>query len=654
MTMDSPKETGEDASSTSRSFAPLLVEDRKPLKEATQFKLTKFRQRLWDRRQWKNASLTAWEDFRLRLWNRRQWKEALVAAFRDIRAVHWYAVLAWILALAWIGGLCTVLAFISNAELYGDSACKPDGSFDVEMNQYNLWSSSGFFQITLAWGRFSFADAKVIDVAWDVIFGRGGQALLTWITWRVFADYTTTSIQVKPVTYDFFRNIFLQDQPNFWSTWHMIRDFARSRGLRSKLMMVIMVLVTIFILCFPTLGSAMTGYVANNDAYVQGSDGMLIPFDGFEVVGYVIHDGWRIAMEGNTTLTFPGHSSSNTYSSASSWARLLGCIEDDKSYSDYASSWWNFDESTPKTQRCSLHRNVSNYVQEYGFYGLRNENTTWMNKTIPAPALNISASGLPSYRDLIYGWNWTDPRTGLMPFQDENNLTYTAGNETYSKEYMKAYGSCQPMSDHGLGADAGRESYQWGFSYLQLYILVLLLVLWTLSLAYMWLKARLTMRMRRRYDVPRGYKGVLELSGAIRKELQETDPDELSHDQLSEEINKSLKGGRIQLELADSPATYSFWRAIWMWFKEEKWWIGPVLLMLAPSVPLTLINNSFGWWLLVPMSSLLLALMVGRSEKSRIVIALVGFIIGTITFLGVWYGTESYRCGSLYDCYYYR
>lgn len=169
MTMDSPKETGEDASSTSRSFAPLLVEDRKPLKEATQFKLTKFRQRLWDRRQWKNASLTAWEDFRLRLWNRRQWKEALVAAFRDIRAVHWYAVLAWILALAWIGGLCTVLAFISNAELYGDSACKPDGSFDVEMNQYNLWSSSGFFQITLAWGRFSFADAKVIDVAWDVV-----------------------------------------------------------------------------------------------------------------------------------------------------------------------------------------------------------------------------------------------------------------------------------------------------------------------------------------------------------------------------------------------------------------------------------------------------------------------------------------------------
>ncbi|KAK1673443.1 hypothetical protein BDP55DRAFT_695443 [Colletotrichum godetiae] len=569
--MASPKEHGEDAPSEStRPFAPLLVEDRKPLKETTQFKLTKFR----------------------------QWREAFVVAFRDIRAVHCYAVLAWLLALSWIGGLCTVLAFISNTELYGDSACKPDGSFDVEKNQYNLWSSSGFFQITLAWGKFSFADAKVIDVAWDVIFGRGGQALLTWITWRVFVDYTTTSIQTKPVTYDFFRTIFLQDQPNFWSTWHMVRDFARSRGLRSKVMMIIMVLVTIFILCFPTLGSAMTGYVANNDAYVQGSDGMLIPFGGFEVVGYVIHDGWRIGMEGNTTLTFPG------------------------------------------------------YVQEYGFYGLENKNTTWMNKTMPAPALNISASGLPSYRNLLYGWNWTDPRTSLKPFENGKNLTYTAGNETYSKEYMKAYGSCQPMSDHGMGADAGRETYQWGFSYLQLYILVILLVLWTLSLAYMWLKARLTMRMRRRYDVPRGYKGVLELSHAIHKELQETEPDELSHDQLSEEIKKSLKGGRIQLELADSPATYGFWRANWVWLKEERWWIGPVLLMMVTSAPLIVINNSFGWWLLVPIIALLLALMVGRSKKSRIIIAFVSFTVGTITFLGVWYGTGQQKYASRYSYYY--
>ncbi|KAK1655158.1 hypothetical protein BDP81DRAFT_337055 [Colletotrichum phormii] len=580
--MASPKENGEDAPSAStRPFSPLLVEDRKPLKETTQFKLTKFRYRLWDRRQWKKEFLSAWKDFR--------------------QPVHWYAVLAWLLALSWIGGLCTVLAFISNTELYGDSACKPDGSFDVEKNQYNLWSSSGFFQITLAWGRFSFADAKVIDVAWDVIFGRGGQALLTWITWRVFADYTTTSIQVKPVTYDFFRTIFLQDQPNFWSTWNMVRDFARSRGLRSKVMMIMMVLVTIFILCFPTLGSAMTGYVANNDAYVQGSDGMLIPFGGFEVVGYVIHDGWRIGMEGNTTLTFPG---------------------------------------------CK-------YVQEYGFYGLENKNTTWMNKTMPAPALNISTSGLPPYRNLLYGWNWTDPRTGLKPFENEKNLTYIAGNETYSKEYMKAYGSCQPMSDHGIGADAGRESYQWGFSYLQLYILVILLVLWTLSLAYVWLKARLTMRMRRRYDVPRGYKGVLELSHAIRKELQETEPDELSHDQLSEEIKKSLKGGRIQLELAVSPATYGFWRAIWMWLKEEKGWIGAVLLMMVTSVPLIVINNSFGWWLLVPIIAFLLALMVGRSKKSRIVIALVSFTVGTITFLGVWYGTGQQKYASMYSYYYY-
>ncbi|OHF02726.1 hypothetical protein CORC01_01827 [Colletotrichum orchidophilum] len=610
MTMDSANETGEDGPST-RSFAPLLIEERKPLKETTQFKLTKFRHSLWDRR---------------------QWREAFVAAFRDIRAIRWFAVLVWTLAIGWMAGLCTLLVFISSTKLYRDSACKPDGSFDVNKNQYNLWSSSGFFQIILAWGRFSFADAKVIDVAWDVIFGRGGQALLTWISWQVFADYTTTSMQVKPVTYDFFCTIFLQDQPGFRSTWQMIRDFARSRGLRSRFMMVIMVLVTIFILCFPTLGSAMTGYVANNDAYVQNYQGALIPFNDFKVVGFVIHDGWRIGMEGDTMLTFPDSDfgqDDNGYS-GSSYEQKLGCMEDDPSY-PYRR--YTFNESTPDMERCSMYRNVSNYVCEYGFYGVENKNTTWMNETIPAPALNISSSWLKPTR-LVSGWKWTDSGTDSRPEEVESNMTYASGNETYTKNYMKAFGSCQPMSDHGNGTDAARESYQWGFSYLQLYILILLLVLWTLSLAYMWLKARLTRGMRQRYDVPRGYKGVLTMSDAMRKELQETDPDQLSHDQLSAEIKKRLKGGSMQLELTHSPATYGFWRASWMWFKEEKWWVGAILLMLGLSLTLMHLDFLFGLWLLVPMMSHLLALMIGRSKKSRIVISLVSSVVGTISFLG--------------------
>ncbi|KAK2010430.1 hypothetical protein LZ32DRAFT_630193 [Colletotrichum eremochloae] len=547
-----------------RPFAPLLVQEEPPPRKNlnVRFKLMKLQQRVWDRRQWKKAA---------------------TAALKDVRAIHWFTTLISIFALGWLAALAYVLYYLDIASRLDESeACQPDGSFDVFRNSHGLWAISGFFQITLAWGRFSFAHAKAIDVAWDVVFGRGGQALLATISWRVFADYTTVSMQARPVTYQTFQTIFLQDQPGIYSTFYLARDFVRSRGLQSRVMMTIMVFVATFLLLFPTLGSAMTGYSANNDAYIKGYDGTLIPFDDFRVSGYIIHDAQRINMTNEVVLTYP-----------------------------------------------DLHD-----VQKYGFYGLKNEESTWMGRPLPAPVLNISASWLlPS--ELIYGWNWTDPRTGQQPFRDRYRATYAFGNETYSIDYLKANGSCQPMSDPDLSIDSARESYEWGFSYLQLFIMIVLLIVWTLCLGYMCVKARLTMRMRQTYDVPKEYKGVLELSNAIRKQLQESDPDDLSHDQLHKEVKKRLGGGRIELERADPPETYGLWRGVWAYCKDEKWWVVAILGMLGPCAALASSCNSFGWWMLVPLLSTTLAMLVGRSTESRFVLLLAGASLGTIIFLGV-------------------
>ncbi|KAK1995091.1 hypothetical protein LX36DRAFT_672697 [Colletotrichum falcatum] len=555
---------------STRSFAPLLDYEERPSQKSPDvlFKLTKLRQRMWDKRQWKKAA---------------------AAALRDVRAVHWLAILITISALGWIAALvyllCYLLAESWSAEF---GACQPDGNFDLSQNNYNMLSVSGFFQITLAWGRFSFADAKAIDVAWDVVFGRGGQALLALISWRAFAEYTTVSMQTRPVTYRTFQAIFLQDQPGILSTFYLVRDFARSRGLQSRAMMAIMVFVAVFVLLFPTLGSAMTGYSANNDAYIQGYDGTLIRFIDFKIAGYVIHDAQRIFnMTGELVLTYP-----------------------------YA---------------------YVNDVQKYGFYGLENRESTWMGRSLPAPVLNISASWLyPSLS--LYGWNWTDPRTGQQPFRDGRRAAYATGNKTYPLSYLEANGSCQPLRDPSISADSVRESYEWGFSYLQLFILTVFLMAWTLCIAYMWTKARLTMRMRRRRDVPRDYKGVLELSSAIRRQLHGSDPDGLSHDELREEIGKRLGGGRVELEKAEAPETYGLWRGAAAYCMDEKWWLVAVLGMLGPCAALASIDNSFGWWMVVPTLSTTLAMLVGRSTESRCVLVLVGAGVGTVTFLGAWYG----------------
>ena len=50
----------------------------------------------------------------------------------------------------------------------------------------------------------------------------------------------------------------------------------------------------IFIILFPTLASAMSGYDANVAAYMPDTNRNFLPFKGFKRIVYVIHDGNRI------------------------------------------------------------------------------------------------------------------------------------------------------------------------------------------------------------------------------------------------------------------------------------------------------------------------------------------------------------------------
>ncbi len=68
-----------------------------------------------------------------------------------------------------IGGTASVLPLITAHRLYRVSdACQPDSGFYIGFGDYDIWDVSGFFQITLGFGEFTFSTAKTIDVGWDV------------------------------------------------------------------------------------------------------------------------------------------------------------------------------------------------------------------------------------------------------------------------------------------------------------------------------------------------------------------------------------------------------------------------------------------------------------------------------------------------------
>lgn len=126
------------------------------------------------------------------------------------------------------------------------------------------------------------------------VVGRGGQALLAWISWKVFAFYFTAVLETGPVTYSTFRAIFIQDGPSVESVGQLMRDFTLRQRIRSTIAMGFMILSMIFVLAFPTLASAMTGYANRVQAYVPDLDRNFIRFNQFQLISHVIHDGARI------------------------------------------------------------------------------------------------------------------------------------------------------------------------------------------------------------------------------------------------------------------------------------------------------------------------------------------------------------------------
>ncbi|KAH0432059.1 hypothetical protein CcaCcLH18_06714 [Colletotrichum camelliae] len=648
MDSDSKTSIGFSAVLSTKSFAPLLIDDSSSLGKKTM------------------RSKRQCADLGSKLWDKRAWKEAVIAAVQDLIDFNWVIAISWLFLLGWLAGLGVLMSVvIQQPQTITDAdntACQPDGSFNIFMNEYDWWAASGFFQITMAWGTMTFANAKFVDVAWDVVFGRGGQALLAWISWSIFSDYVTTSMEVSPVTYETFWTVFLDGAPTFWSTWYLMRDFSRSHGLRSRFAMIFMVVVAIFILLFPTLGSAMSGYQANSGAFIRGSDGEMLKFSDFDMIAYIIHDGDRVNLTKDYPVTFArsnydseqllGNTMDGYYpNSWYTWSYYASssCEEDQEYSSEDRDKLWQ--ERYPLNCRCSLHGSISNYTKAHGFFGLENKNSTFMNQTLSSPTLNISAFYLPERYNTIFGNNWTDPRTSTQPFRDRDKATYTynMGNDTYDLNYIRSNGTCQPVTEIDKINASARETYQWGFSYIQLFIMLLLLILWTLGMSAMWIKSHLTMRMRGRFDKPKGFKGVLELAAAIRKELQESNPDDLTHDQLSEEIKKRLRGGTIELEKAGSPAMYGVWGGFWGWIKNWKWWATAWCLLTAIGSLLITYKGGVFLWIMILSASMFFAMVIGRSSKSMAMLSLWGFILGIIVWIAV---MSALRQRGMSDMYY--
>ncbi|KAI4657005.1 uncharacterized protein J4E79_007620 [Alternaria viburni] len=153
-------------------------------------------------------------------------------------------------------------------------------------------------------------------------------------------------------------------------------------------------------------------------------------------------------------------------------------------------------------------------AEQYGFNGVSQEASIFMNQPLDAPALNITTSYF--YDPSLYG-SATD-----FAKEDQKKILWMWANETYDYDYLSQKGMCQ---------SSGRI-YQWGFSSIQLFCMDIMLLVWTIGIVTMWWRAQSTMLKRGRDSVAGTHKAVLELAAAMSREL---DVDVIDHKTVSEE-----------------------------------------------------------------------------------------------------------------------
>lgn len=201
-------------------------------------------------------------------------------------------------ALAPIVILSTAAEDASQRYIYGRD-CYPNGLWqEAHGATWRIMDSSYFFTPNLSFGAMTFTQVKIIDIAWDLLVGRGGQLLLGWVNYRVFNEWLVYHMEMHATSYKMYAAVAFETTSVatlgvLGKEWLAFGERSWKRFFRG-LALLCMLISTLYVLAFPTLMSAMTGYITTYGAYVEDYDHNLIEWQKVFKVRYFIQDSARI------------------------------------------------------------------------------------------------------------------------------------------------------------------------------------------------------------------------------------------------------------------------------------------------------------------------------------------------------------------------
>lgn len=204
------------------------------------------------------------------------------------------------------------------------------------VNEY--WDSSTALFITLGSGRYTYPEAKAIDVLWDLLVGRGGQILAAAMAFTVIRKSLTLSMEQKSVPVSLAFGVYFRS-----ITVVLVGSILQNLSLRSRARqhqdkavplwrLSSWFYLCVYVLILPTVISAMTGYQTTGSIYFHPafkSTGSLADASGLTPnPGLMIRDGSRVGLSDNVPVALPEGGLDIDYGIATfntTYDSILGC-----------------------------------------------------------------------------------------------------------------------------------------------------------------------------------------------------------------------------------------------------------------------------------------------------------------------------------------
>ncbi|KAF2680257.1 hypothetical protein K458DRAFT_312424 [Lentithecium fluviatile CBS 122367] len=366
--------------------------------------------------------------------------------------------------------------FFYGAFLAKVRAC--EGGFGVPQNS-TVSGAESLFVLDNSFGRFTFAQAKAIDVGWDILVGRGAQLCAWYVTYKVFSDALIRLLERHPAPFEMFKRIGLEGA-SLNSAWALLKELFTGQSKRTWALFFYMLLSTLYVLSIPAFLSAMTGYDSRTIPWISIGDdeNNIVPASYFE--------------RGNAVV--------------GTWDETF--IQPTCEVSDQINTWWDIRQELQGHCHCQLPNGTKlDHMQYAQLAWYISSNYTKRDCGSHSRYRRIMADGLGrfNYTGNTETYMNPDPRLGSQNCTCNRTMEFNIGGNKYyawnlniTHAYCwqgRGYDVIKTIESTRCLPDTANPSYQWGFSSMLVAVFLIIQFGWSLTMYIVWQDAQINSRI---------------------------------------------------------------------------------------------------------------------------------------------------------------